>query len=256
MTAHRRLAPIFAALLVSAALHAALIVGLDLPTAVTTTPPLPIAVVLGGYGDPATTTQGAPTTDPPTTKGDRPTTGAADTQPGSAPRAKAIVDVPAPARSAQPPASGENKTPDTGRPDYAELARAIAGAHTRRELDQSAFAGRSRSKRLTNASAKTAVEAAYLEMWHQKVERIGQVNYPPGGIEGELSVLAIVNQDGSLREARILEPSGHAALDQATLRIVRLAAPFSHFPTDLRKDYDRLEIVRQWRFERGGGPSR
>ncbi len=142
------------------------------------------------------------------------------------------------------------------RPDYAELAKTIASSHTQRQLGQSGGAVRSRSKRLTNASAQSAVELAYLEMWQKKVERIGRANYPPGRLAGELAVLAVIGYDGALREARILESSGHPALDEAALRIVRLAAPFSHFPTDLRKNYDRLEIVRQWRFERRGGSFR
>ena len=89
-------------------------------------------------------------------------------------------------------------------------------------------------------------------MWRQKIERIGRANYPPGGLSGELLLLATVLQDGALQEVRILESSGYAALDEAAARTVRLAAPFSHFPTEMRKSYDRLEIVRRWRFERAG----
>ena len=44
--------------------------------------------------------------------------------------------------------------------------------------------------------------------------------------------------------------AGQRLLDQAALRIVRLAAPFAPFTGDLA-DVDRLEIIRTWRFERG-----
>ena len=75
---------------------------------------------------------------------------------------------------------------------------------------------------------------------------------PPGGLSGELLLLAVIHRDGTLLEVRVLEPSRHPALDAAALRTVRLAAPFSHFPTEMRKSYDRLEIVRRWRFAREG----
>ena len=55
---------------------------------------------------------------------------------------------------------------------------------------------------------------------------------------------------GTLYEVQVLESSGQQVLDQAALRIVRLAAPFAPFTGDLA-DIDRLEIIRTWRFERG-----
>ena len=135
---------------------------------------------------------------------------------------------------------------------YAELAKEIATSELRREQEPSAGAGHSRTRRLSSTSIKTVAEAAYLDMWRQKVERIGRANYPAGGLSGELSLLAVIRYDGTLEEARILESSGHPALDETALRIVRLAAPYAHFPTELHKSCDRLEIVRSWRFARAG----
>ena len=34
----------------------------------------------------------------------------------------------------------------------------------------------------------------------------------------------------------------------AALRIVKMAAPYSPFPPDIRKDYDVIEITRTWTF--------
>lgn len=59
-----------------------------------------------------------------------------------------------------------------------------------------------------------------------------------------------INRDGSLYEVMVLESSGEQVLDQAAMRIVRLAAPYAPFTGDLA-DIDRLEIIRTWRFERG-----
>jgi TonB family protein len=59
-----------------------------------------------------------------------------------------------------------------------------------------------------------------------------------------------INRDGSLYEVLVLESSGQPLLDQAAQRIVRLAAPFAPFTGDLA-EFDRLEIIRTWRFARG-----
>jgi protein TonB len=39
-------------------------------------------------------------------------------------------------------------------------------------------------------------------------------------------------------------------LDQAAIRIVRLASPFARFPDNIRVDTDILHITRTWTFTR------
>ena len=135
---------------------------------------------------------------------------------------------------------------------YDELAREIASLEARIALDQQANAKRPRIKRLTSVSTKSAAEAGYLNMWRQKVERIGNANYPASGVYGNLRMLVIIRYDGTLEEVRILESSGYRVLDNAALRIVRLAAPYHNFPVEMRKSYDQLEIIRTWKFSRLG----
>ena len=100
--------------------------------------------------------------------------------------------------------------------------------------------------------------AAYLEAWRRKVERIGNINYPSearaNALSGSLRLLVTITQDGALRHVRIIEPSGHAVLDTAALRIVRLAAPYAPFSPSMRARADVLEIERTWHFRtrRGG----
>ncbi len=254
------------ALLVATALHAAIIFGVDWPTSARSTQSPALSIVLTEKSgptiktdvgidvasDPAAQRSTISGSDPPSPReGERDPGRPAPALSDSTAKTAATEDAPI-AHQARATDSPAQKAGGRESPNYVELAKAIASSHARSELDQASGPVRTRSKRLTRASAGSAVEAAYLAMWQQKVERIGRANYPPGRIEGELSVLATIRHDGALQEARILESSGHPALDAAALRIVRLAAPFSHFPTDLRKDYDRLEIVRQWRFERRG----
>lgn len=135
---------------------------------------------------------------------------------------------------------------------YDELAREIASLEARISQEQQALAKSPRVKRLTSVSTRSATEAAYLNAWRQKVERIGNANYPDGGVYGNLRLLVILRYDGVLKEVRILESSGVKSLDDAALRIVRLAAPYPDFPVEMRKEYDELEIIRTWQFSRAG----
>lgn len=109
-----------------------------------------------------------------------------------------------------------------------------------------------RVRRLSAAADQSAAEAAYLEMWRQKVERIGNANYPAAAAYGDLRLQVLIRHDGALLDARVVEASGIAELDQAALDILYLAAPFAQFSVDMRKSYDQLEIMRRWRFSRSG----
>lgn len=131
---------------------------------------------------------------------------------------------------------------------YEDLAKEIASLEARIAETQQTNARRPRIKRLTSVSTKSAYEAAYLNTWRKKVERIGTANYP--GKDGDLRMLVVLRFDGSLQDVRILESSGYKTLDNAALRIVRQAAPFQDFPVEMRKAYDQLEIIRTWKFSR------
>jgi len=110
-----------------------------------------------------------------------------------------------------------------------------------------------RVRRLDAVSARAAVDAAYLAEWRQRVESVGNQYYPEAslryGIYGSLRLLVTVRSDGRLENIEILESSGHAVLDEAAIRILRMAAPFPPFPPELRATTDKLEIVRTWQFE-------
>jgi protein TonB len=155
----------------------------------------------------------------------------------------------------QAPTQDETPTDPVESPlnqSYEALAREIASLEARIARERQALAKAPRVKRLTSVSTKTADEAAYLNMWRQKVERIGNANYPSGRIYGDLRMLVVINWDGKLKSLQILESSGHKVLDDAALRIVRIAAPFQDFPVEMRKKYDQLEIIRTWKFSRTG----
>ncbi|MAR89825.1 MAG: energy transducer TonB [Pseudomonadales bacterium] len=123
------------------------------------------------------------------------------------------------------------------------------------EAKRQAYAKRPKKRVLTSASTKRAADAAYLEAWRRKIEYIGNLNYPAEAkrrkIYGELRLLVAINSDGTLREMKVLKSSGHRVLDQGAMQIVKLAAPFSAFPPEIKQDTDILEIIRTWRFGKG-----
>ena len=134
--------------------------------------------------------------------------------------------------------------------DREKLIQEIASLEARIAEDQQALANMPRTKRINSVSTRSASEAAYLNMWRQKCERIGAVNYPAGQLEGEVLILVSILSDGTLEEVRVLKSSGHRQLDQAALATVRQAAPFQPFNVEMRKSYDRLEFTRWWQFSK------
>ena len=61
-----------------------------------------------------------------------------------------------------------------------------------------------------------------------------------------------LRKDGTVKELAILESSGSTVLDDAAIRIVRMAAPFAPFPDSLKENVDELEIIRTWVFGQQG----
>lgn len=156
-----------------------------------------------------------------------------------------------PPRQQPTPAPNPNPAPVF---DSSMLSSEIASLEAELAREVQAYAKRPRIHRLNAASTQREKGAWYKDEWRKKVERIGNLNYPDDArrqrIYGSLRLLVSINRDGSLYEVQLLESSGEAVLDQAAMRIVRLAAPYAPFTGDLA-DIDRLEIIRTWRFERG-----
>jgi protein TonB len=106
-----------------------------------------------------------------------------------------------------------------------------------------------------SARTKEYKYASYMRDWVAKVERVGELNYPDEArrqnLSGKLIVQVAVYPDGSVREITIRKPSGYKILDDAAVRIVKLAAPFAPFPDDIKKETDVLYITRTWVFTSG-----
>lgn len=107
-------------------------------------------------------------------------------------------------------------------------------------------------KTFIGARAQEYRFARYVDDWRQKIERIGELNYPATarGTYGHVLVTVEIRADGRLEKVEINKPSGHKVLDQAAINIVRLSAPFAPFPPDIARDTDVLSITRTWNFTR------
>lgn len=170
---------------------------------------------------------------------------------------KAAVATRAPQREKTPVQAELQKT-EQRRPapefDSSQLSAEIASLEADLALEQQRYAKRPKIHRLNAASTMRDKGAWYKDEWRRKVERIGNLNYPDEarreGLYGSLRLLVSIRRDGSLHEVQVLETSGQPVLDQAAMRIVHLAAPYAPFTGDLA-EFDRLEIIRTWRFERG-----
>ncbi|AWF79566.1 energy transducer TonB [Microbulbifer sp. A4B17] len=140
--------------------------------------------------------------------------------------------------------------------DLAQSNPEIASLQARLDKIRQTIAQRPRVRRLTSVATKASADAAYLHEWRQKVEAVGSDNFPEEALEnqitGSLRMMVRLLPTGAVEDVVILESSGERILDDAAQQIVRLAAPFAPFPTEIRREVDRLEIIRTWRFDLTG----
>jgi protein TonB len=105
---------------------------------------------------------------------------------------------------------------------------------------------------IATPSTRQSGLAEYLDGWRRRVERIGTANYPRellGDIDaGRPTLEVVIGADGRLDDIVVRSSSGDKALDQAALKILRLAAPFAPLPEEIRKDYDVLRFAYEWDF--------
>ena len=138
-----------------------------------------------------------------------------------------------------------------------ERSQEIARLSAKIEEIKKSYAVTPRQTYVRGANAREFRFASYMDAWRTKVERIGNLNYPEEavrrGISGALLMDVAINPDGSLHSVRVLRSSGHKVLDQAAMRIVKLAAPYPPLSEDILEDTDILHIPRVWQFQSSGG---
>jgi periplasmic protein TonB len=115
--------------------------------------------------------------------------------------------------------------------------------------------GETRDELYVTADTRASELAPYLDAWRRRVERIGTINYPSAaqrqGLSGNPVIEVVLQRDGKLQSARIINSSGHPEIDAAALDILRLASPFDPFPQPLAREYRVLRFAYEWQFAGG-----
>ena len=140
--------------------------------------------------------------------------------------------------------------PNVSGADLASSAMAIARLEGQIARQMEEYNQRPR-KKFIGARVEEYRFAQYVEDWRQKIERIGNLNYPDaakGRLYGSLVLTVVIKANGDLERVEVNRSSGQSLLDDAARRIVRMAAPYAAFPEAIRRDTDILEITRTWTF--------
>ena len=111
-------------------------------------------------------------------------------------------------------------------------------------------------RKFVSAATREYAYANYLRQWVDRVERVGNLNYPDEArrrrLQGRVVMSIGIRRNGSVESATLLRSSGNRILDDAALRIARLAEPYPPLPKT-PEHIDILNVVRTWEFLPGGG---
>jgi protein TonB len=112
--------------------------------------------------------------------------------------------------------------------------------------------GESRQQLWIAADTRESDVAVYLDSWRRKIERVGTMNFPDVArrrkLSGQPVIEVTIGADGTLLETVIRRSSGHAEIDEAAMRILKLAAPYDPFPGALAAKHDQIRIAYEWQF--------
>jgi protein TonB len=95
-----------------------------------------------------------------------------------------------------------------------------------------------------------------LDSWRRKIERVGTINFPDVARRKQLSgtpvIEVTIGADGKLLNTVVRRSSGHAEIDEAAMRILKLASPYDPFPAAMNSKHDEIRIAYEWQFLGGG----
>ncbi len=155
-----------------------------------------------------------------------------------------------------PPDPSVQADPSALPPGPEKIERDLAMARLAAEIHlQSERYARRPKRKFVSASTQEYAYASYLRSWVDRVERVGNLNYPDEArrrqLAGELVISVAIRRDGSVERADIIKSSGTRLLDDAALRIARLAEPYPPLP-QTEENVDVLHVTRTWNFLPGG----
>ena len=149
----------------------------------------------------------------------------------------------------------DRQAPESERPSTHELEteqRRMEMAKLAEEIQRESVRYAKRPKRkYISANTREYEFAAYMHAWVPRIERIGNLNYPDEArrrqLHGQLVLTVGLQRDGRVKSIDVIQSSGHKMLDDAAIRIVRLAEPFPALPAG-KDNVDELYISRTWQF--------
>ena len=149
----------------------------------------------------------------------------------------------------------DRQAPESERPSTHELEteqRRMEMAKLAEEIQRESVRYAKRPKRkYISANTREYEFAAYMHAWVARIERIGNLNYPDEArrrqLHGQLVLTVGLERDGRVKSIDVIQSSGHKMLDDAAIRIVRLAEPFPALPAG-KDNVDELYISRTWQF--------
>lgn len=176
-------------------------------------------------------------------------------QAAPAPEARVVTtrdaDVATPTPQDRPQVDADPLPPGPQKVAYdMEMARLAAEVH----LNSQRYAKRPKRK-FVSASTQEYAYADYLRRWVDRAERIGNLNYPEvarqRGLSGQVVMSIGIRRNGSVESTQVLVSSGKPILDQAAMRIAKLAQPYPPLP-GTADEIDVLNVVRTWIFKPNG----
>ena len=175
--------------------------------------------------------------------------------PAPPPEARVVSSTAGQASVPQPETVPEAATTPLPRGDR-HVAQDVAMARLAAEIHANTrLYARRPSRKFVSASTREYAWAAYLRTWVDRVERVGNLNYPDEARKRRMRGTVVINvgirRDGSVENAEIVRSSGVPLLDSSALRIARLAEPYPPLPPT-EEDPDILNVVRTWQFMPGG----
>lgn len=116
--------------------------------------------------------------------------------------------------------------------------------------------GESKQQLWIAADTRESDVAVYLDIWRRKIERVGTINFPDVARRKQLSgtpvIEVTIGSDGKLLNTVVRRSSGHVEIDEAAMRILKLASPYDPFPAAMNAKHDEIRIAYEWQFLGGG----
>lgn len=111
-------------------------------------------------------------------------------------------------------------------------------------------------KRYISPATREAEYAIYYDALRRRIEERGTQDFPEyqgRKLYGELTMNLTIDAQGRVIEADIVRPSSSRLLDRRALAIVRAAAPFGAFSSEMRRKADQIVVTSRFRFTRDDG---